>query len=70
MGTQEGRRTYRVEEAGQLLGLGRSATYAAIGRGEIPSIRIGRKILVPRRALEQLLDVPAAGERQLEEAAP
>lgn len=35
--------------------LGRSATYDAIKRGEIPSVRIGRRILIPREALERLL---------------
>ncbi len=35
--------------------LGRSATYDAIRRGDVPSVRIGRRILVPRAALERLL---------------
>ncbi len=41
--------------AGQALGLGRSATYAAAGRGEIPTIRVGGRILVPTAALRKLL---------------
>jgi len=41
-------------DAGRMLGLGRNATYEAISRGEIPAIRIGRKLLVPKRALERL----------------
>jgi excisionase family DNA binding protein len=41
-------------DAGQTLGLGRNATYDAIARGQIPAIRIGRKLLVPKRALERL----------------
>lgn len=40
--------------------LGRSATYEAIKRGEIPSVRIGRRILVPREALERLLSGESA----------
>ena len=44
-----------VEEAAKRLGLSRGLTYEAVRRGEIPSIRIGRRILVPRVALEQLL---------------
>jgi excisionase family DNA binding protein len=58
---QEERRTYRVEEAAGVLGIGRSAAYAAVARGEIPHIRVGRKILVPRRALERLLDPEKSG---------
>tara|TARA_B100000315_G_C14511063_1_gene556974 strand:+ start:934 stop:1158 length:225 start_codon:yes stop_codon:yes gene_type:complete len=36
-----------VPEAGKDLGLGTSSSYAAAQRGEIPTIRIGRKLLVP-----------------------
>lgn len=42
--------------------LGRSATYEAIRRGDIPSVRIGRKILIPVAALEEIM----RGERPLE----
>ena len=45
-----------VEEAGALLSLGRSASYDAVRRGDIPTIRIGKRILVPRKALEQMLE--------------
>lgn len=49
------RRTLTVEEAGQWLGIGRSAAYAAANRGDIPTIRIGRRFVVPRDALERML---------------
>jgi excisionase family DNA binding protein len=41
-------------DAAQTLGIGRNAAYDAIARGEIPVIRLGRKLLVPKRALERL----------------
>ena len=44
-----------VEEARVKLGLSRGLIYAAIQRGEIPSIRVGRRILVPCAALDRLL---------------
>ncbi len=44
-----------VEETRKLLRLSRGATYEVIRRGQIFSIRIGRRILVPRVALEELL---------------
>ncbi|MCZ7525754.1 MAG: helix-turn-helix domain-containing protein [Acidimicrobiia bacterium] len=44
-----------VEEAGRYLGLGRSAAYAAVARGEIPALRIGRRVVVPTAALRRLL---------------
>jgi len=45
-----------VQEASRILRLSRGATYEAIRRGQVPSIRVGRRILVPRAALERLLD--------------
>ena len=50
------RLTYSVEETANILGLGRTATYQGIEKGEIPGIRIGKRILVPRAALERLLE--------------
>ena len=52
------RLTMSVEEAGQLLGISRGLAYELVSRGDIPSIRLGRRIVVPRRALNQLLDIP------------
>jgi excisionase family DNA binding protein len=51
----EQRLVYTVEEAAQLLGISRSFAYEAAQRGEIPSMRIGRRILVPKAALERFL---------------
>ena len=45
-----------IEEAGKLLGLGRSGTYEAARRGDIPTLRIGSRILVPKAALLKLLE--------------
>ena len=47
-------------DAGQMLGLGRNATYDAVARGEIPVLRFGRRILVPRKALDRLVNGEAA----------
>jgi excisionase family DNA binding protein len=49
------RLTLTVEEAATLLGISRAFAYEAVGRGEVPSIRIGRRILVPKAALQRLL---------------
>ena len=49
-----------VPQAGEMLGLGRSASYEAARRGEIPTIRLGRSIGVPRAALEEMLRDPQA----------
>jgi len=54
--TSKGERlTLTVEEAAVVLGISRASAYEATRRGEIPCIRIGRRILVPRVALNRLL---------------
>lgn len=57
----EVKRTMTVEAAARELGIGRNAAYEAAKRGEIPTIRIGRKLLVPRVAFERLLE--SAGQQ-------
>jgi len=47
--------TLTVPEAGRRLGIGRDAAYDAAKRGEIPTIRLGRRIVVPKPAFERLL---------------
>lgn len=49
------RRTLTVSEAAACLGVSRNTAYEAVRRGTIPSIRIGRRILVPIHALDGLL---------------
>ena len=56
-----GRLTLTVEEASALLGISRAFAYEAVRRGEIPSIRIGRRVLVPKIALERLVGGDAPG---------
>lgn len=47
--------TISVEEASHLLGLSRTATYEACERGDIPHLRIGKRIRVLARPLHALL---------------
>jgi len=46
-----------VEEAAEYLGIGRHAAYGAVRSGQIPSIRIGKSIRVPRQALRRLAQI-------------
>lgn len=46
---------HTVPAAARLLGVGRNTLYDAVKRGEIPHIRIGRRILIPTSALEAFL---------------
>ena len=56
MAPVENRLVFTVEEAAQLLGISRSFAYEAVQRGDIPSMRIGRRVLVPKAALKRLLE--------------
>ena len=47
--------TLTIPEAGRLLGISRSAAYRAAAKGEIPTIRIGRRLLVPTAKLFDML---------------
>ena len=49
--------TMSVPEAGEkYFDIGRNASYRAADRGEIPSFRIGKRIIVPRVAIEKKLE--------------
>ncbi|WP_206069835.1 helix-turn-helix domain-containing protein [Knoellia koreensis] len=52
------RLTVTVPEAGRALGIGRDAAYAAAERGEIPTLRLGRRLVVPTGRLLELLGIP------------
>jgi excisionase family DNA binding protein len=49
------RLVYEVPEAGAKLGLSRNASYAAAKRGDIPTIKIGKLLRVPKAAFDQML---------------
>jgi excisionase family DNA binding protein len=58
--------TVSVEQAGEWLGLGRSAAYEAARRGEIPTLRFGRSLRVPTARLRVLLGIDAEPEPEAE----
>ena len=47
--------TMTVEETALALGLSRNSCYQAVEIKALPSLRIGKRILIPRYALEKLL---------------
>jgi excisionase family DNA binding protein len=52
------KKTISIPEAGELyFGIGRNTSYAAARRGEIPTIKIGRKIRVPVQAMENMMNL-------------
>jgi excisionase family DNA binding protein len=53
------RLTLSVAEAAKLLGISRGTAYECVRTGEIPSVNFGRRVLIPRRRLEALLNADA-----------
>lgn len=51
--------TLSVEEAAVLLGIGKNQAYSAVQRGDIPSLRVGRRLLVPTASLRKLVGIDA-----------
>ncbi|EAQ35620.1 hypothetical protein NB311A_17629 [Nitrobacter sp. Nb-311A] len=51
--------TITVPEAAERLGVSRNLAYEAARRGDIPTIRIGKRLLVPTAAFERLFTAPA-----------
>jgi excisionase family DNA binding protein len=60
--------TMTVDETAVVLRVNRQAAYAAVKRGQIPSIRIGKRILVPRAALERMLEGAGVPQQKSEVA--
>ena len=46
-------------ETAHILGLSKASVYDAAHRGEIPTIRVGRRLLVPTAALRRMLQLDA-----------
>lgn len=51
--------TMSVPDAGELLGLGRNAAYDAAKRGDLPTIKIGGRVMVITSKLREMMDVQA-----------
>jgi excisionase family DNA binding protein len=49
------RRAKTVPEAAEIIGVSVRTYYAAAARGEVPAVRIGRRVVVPDLALERFL---------------
>jgi hypothetical protein len=55
-GDDDKRLVYDVPEAGAMLGLTRNGSYEAAKRGDIPTIKIGKLIKVPKLSFHKMLE--------------
>lgn len=51
-----------VEEAARRLGIGRTLAWRLVRDGELPSVRLGRLVRIPERALDDWLDRRLRGD--------
>jgi len=51
-----GRLTLNVKDAAWVLGVSKNSCYQAVLKGELPSIRLGKRILIPSQALKAMLE--------------
>lgn len=56
------RRTATVREAAQMLGVSPRHLYELIARGDFPVVRLGRRRVIPLRAIDEMLSPEQAGE--------
>ena len=56
MNTTDERITYTPREAMDRIGAGRNWFYEAVKRGDIPSIKIGGKILIPKKKFDEIFE--------------
>jgi len=49
------RETYSIEEASRILGISRSHCYKVVASGELRSITLGQRTVVPKMAINELL---------------
>jgi excisionase family DNA binding protein len=51
------RATLSVPQTAKVLGISRSLAYELVHAGKIPSIRLGKRIVIPKEAIEEILRV-------------
>jgi excisionase family DNA binding protein len=57
-------RLMRPSEVQEVIGLSRSSVYAAIAAGILPSVRVGKSVRVPSRALGEWIEARTRGGDQ------
>ncbi len=58
------RQVLSVEEAAQALSIGRGLAYQMVAEGKIPSIRLGRRLLIPKARIDRMLAGGDGDDRQ------
>lgn len=59
--------TITVEEAGMMLGIGRALAYEMAKTGRLPVLRFGKRMVIPRRAMEEMLKTASVKQPDTQE---
>jgi len=62
------RACYTIQEIMELLGIGKSGVYKMLQSGKIPSLKAGKKFVIPRSALHRALE--AVGQTTVANSPP
>ena len=54
-----------AEQVAELLGISRAHAYELMRTGEIPSVRLGRRVVVPRAVIDEMLGVSTLPEEDV-----
>jgi excisionase family DNA binding protein len=58
----ENRLCIKVTEAAKMLGISRNFAYELVKQHKLPVVKFGKRLLIPRAALEKMLCVPLEGK--------
>jgi excisionase family DNA binding protein len=56
--TRAAPRVYTIEEAAELLRISRNSAYTAAKNGDLPTVRIGNLLRVPKAVIDRMLGDP------------
>lgn len=62
------KQVYTIDEAAKMLGVSRGTAYECVKTGELPHIKLGRRIVVPMAAFERFLNQAAVKDKTSNEA--
>ena len=60
-GENRDRLCFTIPETARMLGISRGLAYELARSGQLPVLRLGKRLLVPKRALEKMLENPGDG---------
>jgi excisionase family DNA binding protein len=64
------RRTFTIPEAAVIVGVGKSTMYEHVKNGDVPCVRLGRRVVIPAHVIESMLSTAKDQLRHFGSAGP